>query len=142
MKKILIVFVLVLVFFIIGFIVSCNIIENGANNGGRMQVAENDKIPDPGGKFSYDKVWVVLTKTPAILEKEWTPADFPGFAFSKIEDGFYFDDVYYKYDGGFLIFHLAEPSRENVLRAVYYLNQRSEIMSAELERLDIVPENN
>ena len=98
----------------------------------------DDKIPEPSGEFDYTRVLVVLTKPAASLEKEWTPADFPGFAFSKIDNGFYVDDVYYKYDGGYLVFHLAKPSRKNVLMSIYYLSHRPEIKSVEVNGL-VVP---
>ena len=93
----------------------------------------NGIAPDPGGDFDYTLVWVELTEAAAILDKEWTPSDFPGFAFSKI------DVAYYVHPRGYLVFYLAEPGRENVLRAVYYLNQRPEIKRAWEERLDDVP---
>jgi len=91
-------------------------------------------------EFKYDEISVVLTKTAASLDKEWTLADFSGFAFSRIEDGVYINDVYYKYSGMFFL-HLAEPSRENVLKAIYYLNQRPEILCAELRYLDVFPKS-
>jgi len=92
----------------------------------------DDKILDPGGEFAYDTVSVGLSDASASIDKVWAPSDFPGFAFSKIDNGFYANDVYYKFDDGYLVFHLTEPSRENVLRAIYYLKQRPEIKSAEV----------
>ena len=97
---------------------------------------DNGKAPDPGGEFSYDRIPVLLTDAATIVDKEWVPADFPGFTFSKIDNGFYVGDEYIKYDGGYLIFHLSEPSRDNVLRAIYYLNTRPEIKSATVDSIE------
>ena len=117
MKKLKVIAVLSLVMLTFVVMVAC-----GNNSDG--------KIPDPGGEFSYDRVSVQLTDEVSAIDKVWSPSDFPGFAFSKIDNGFYVGDNYYKYDGGYLLFHLTEPSRDNVLRAIYYLNQRPEIKSA------------
>lgn len=96
----------------------------------------NGKIPDPGGEFDYASILVYLTDEAASIDKEWTPTDFSGFAFSKIDNGFYVYETYIKYDGGYLVFHLAEPSRDNVLRAIYYLNTMPEIKKASPNWLD------
>ena len=98
----------------------------------------DDKIPDPGGEFDYATVLVILSDESASIDKEWVPADFIGFAFSKIDNGFYVGETYTKYDGGYLVFHLTEPSRDNVLRAIYYLITRPEIKSASPNHIDTV----
>jgi len=86
----------------------------------------DDKIPDPGGEFEYNRVQVILTVEASVLEKVWAPSDFPEFAFSEIDDSGLIGNQ------RFLIFHLMEPSRNNVLRAVYYLRTRPEIYLADL----------
>jgi len=92
---------------------------------------DNCKVPDPGGEFSYDRVIVVLTEEASILDKVWVPSDFPEFAFSEI------------YEIGligpqrFLTFYLTEPSRDNVLRAVYVLRARAEVFAADLSTMDL-----
>ena len=89
------------------------------------------KISDPGGEFHYDRILVVLTDEASILDKVWAPTDFPGFAFSIIEDK--------RGVGGaeHLFFHLAEPSRDNVLIAIYYLKTRPEVKNANVVGLDV-----
>ena len=91
----------------------------------------NDKIPDPCGEFEYTRVIVLLTDEVASIDKVWAPSDFPGFAFSEIFDC--------RGVGGaeHLFFYLAEPSRDNILRAIYYLNTRSEIKSADVIELGV-----
>ncbi|MCL2410600.1 MAG: hypothetical protein FWC97_03050 [Treponema sp.] len=85
--------------------------------------AEYDKIPDPGGDFAYDNVMVFFTEEASLLDKTWGPSDFPGFAFSEIRDNGLVGTR------RFLIFFLAEQSRDNVLRAIYYLQKRVEVHS-------------
>ncbi|MCL2706754.1 MAG: hypothetical protein FWE97_01110 [Dehalococcoidia bacterium] len=87
-------------------------------------------ISDPGGYFSYDTVMVLLTENASLIEKEWIPADFPEFAFSEIRD------IGLIGDQRFLVFYLAEPSRNNVLRAVYQLNTRVEVAITEINAFD------
>lgn len=84
-----------------------------------------DRIPDPGGNFTYDRVQVVLTEEASNLDNEWTPVDFPEFSFSRIEN------LGKIKSQSILIFYLTEPSRNNVLRAIYQLRKRAEIHTAE-----------
>jgi hypothetical protein len=85
-------------------------------------VAEDGRVPDPGGEFEYGRVMVVLTEEASISDKIWAPSDFPEFAFSEVENIRLTDrSVFY------LHFHLTEPSRDNVLRAIYILRSRSEV---------------
>ena len=97
--------------------------------GGGMCVAEHDKIPDPGGVFSYDLVLVNFTEEASLLDKTWGPSDFPEFAFSDIRDHGLLGTQRY------LTFHLAELSRDNVLRAIYHLEKRVEVHSVFPNRL-------
>jgi predicted nuclease with TOPRIM domain len=84
------------------------------------------KIQDPGGEFEYERVTVLLTAEASVLDKIWTPSDFPEFAFSEIENSGLIGNQ------RFLILYLAEPSRDNVLRAIYYLNKKPEVYIAEI----------
>jgi len=91
---------------------------------------DNGKVLDPGGNFEYDRVLVLLTEEATLLDKVWAPSDFPEFAFSQI------------YDIGligtqrFLIFYLTEPSRDNVLKAIYKLGTRTEVYIAEFSSIE------
>ena len=98
----------------------------GACGNGDNQPS-NGKIPDPGGEFSYNRIIVVLTSEASALNRKWAPADFPEFAFSKI------DEIGPIGTQLFLSFYLAEPSRENVLRAIYQLRMRSEVFAADVD---------
>jgi len=91
----------------------------------------DDKIPDPGGEFDYTRVLVYLTDEVSAIDKEWAPADFSGFAFSRIVDC--------RGVGGaeHLFFYLTESSRDNVLKAIYYLRSRPEIKSANVLELGV-----
>jgi len=95
---------------------------NGTYNGGTNG---NGKIPDPGGEFEYSTIIVSLTVEASLTDKEWAPSHFPEFAFSEIID---IGIIGSRRVLGFL---LLEPSRNNVLRAIYVLRARSEIFSAE-----------
>jgi hypothetical protein len=85
---------------------------------------DNGKVPNPGCEFSYDRVSVVLTEEASILDKVWAPSDFPEFAFSEIYD------IGLRGLRRFLTFYLTEPSRDNVLRAIYKLRARTEVCIA------------
>jgi len=87
------------------------------------------RIPDSGGNFPYDVVSVVLTEEASALSREWVPADFPEFKFSRIEDHGLVGINNLRY----LSFYLMEPSRNNVLRAIYQLRKRIEIYSANVD---------
>ncbi|MDR3012018.1 MAG: hypothetical protein LBU70_02260 [Chitinispirillales bacterium] len=87
-------------------------------------------MPDPGGEFEYGKVLVLLTDEASALSKAWAPSDFPEFAFSEIEHRGLIDSKAY------LIFHLIEPSRDNVLRAIYKLRARAEVCVAEVSGIE------
>ncbi|MCL2679319.1 MAG: hypothetical protein FWF18_03415 [Dehalococcoidia bacterium] len=129
MKKLKLIALLSLIALTSIVMVACNNTDN--NNGSPNPTTEtcknNDEwqIPDPGGEFTYDIVIVMLTDEASARDKTWAPSDFPKFAFSQIENKELTGSKRY------LIFHLTEPSRENVLRAIYYLNTRPEIFSAE-----------
>jgi len=88
---------------------------------------DNGMIPDPGGKFLYDRVIVMLTHEAFLMGKIWQPSDFTEFEFS---------DVVNIAGSRMLIFHLAKPSRDNVLTAIYRLRKRLEIFSAEVDNFD------
>ena len=94
-----------------------------------LVACSNGKTPD-GGAFAYNRVLVFLTEAASAQNREWTPSDFPEFAFSEIVD-----------NGPvgprtFLTFYLSEPSRENVLRAIYQLEKRVEIHHVGPDRLE------
>jgi len=91
---------------------------------------DNGKVPDPGGEFSYDMFFVFLTEEASLLDKVWAPSDFPEFAFLKIEN-IRLDHPYLA-----LTIYLTEPSRDNVLRAIYYLRTIPEVFSANVARLE------
>jgi len=91
---------------------------------------DNGMIPDPGGKFSYDMVLVTLTVSATdaakISEHVFTPADFPVVRLSEVR-------VLWEGRPGrrtMLTLILAEPSRDNVLTAIYRLRKSPEIFSA------------
>jgi len=90
----------------------------------------NGMIPDPGGNFEYNRVLVLLTEEATLLDKAWAPSDFPGFAFSEVVNRWVL--------GGHrsLIFYLVEPSRKNVLRAIYYLNTKPEVYIAHISGIE------
>jgi len=91
---------------------------------------DNGKAPDPGGDFSYDFVTVLLTESASTVDKEWTPADFPEFAFSRIDNHGMIGSQRY------MSFYLVKPSRDNVLKAIYQLNKRTEVFIAEVSGFD------
>lgn len=91
---------------------------------------DNGKAPDPGGDFSYDFVTVLLTESASAIDREWTPADFPEFAFSRIDNHGLIGSQKY------MSFYLVEPSRDNVLKAIYQLNKRTEVFIAEVSGFD------
>jgi len=91
---------------------------NGGGNG-------NGKITDPGGEFEYSVVIVSLTENASLENRVWFTSDFPGFDFDKIQD------LGIANARRILFFYLSNPSRENVLKAVYYLRSRLEVHSAE-----------
>jgi hypothetical protein len=120
MKKLVSTGALVLVVFV-------GVVVSGCSEDDLCKNNDNGKIPDPGGEFDYTKVEVYLTDEATVVDKTWTPADFPGFAFSQIIDA--------RVGGSkSLFFHLTNPSRDNILKAIYYLRSRPEIKSA-----DIIP---
>ena len=94
-------------------------------SGVMVACKSNGKIPDPGGDFHYDTILVQLTEEASLIDRQWTPADFPEYEFLRIEDKG-------KLIGSrtFLVFYLRKPSRNNVLRAIYQLEQREEVYSA------------
>jgi hypothetical protein len=105
--------------------------QNNDNN-------DNDKVPDPGGEFSYDWVQVTLTEEASILDKVWMPSDFPEFAFSEIRNIRLTDphsENIITYPHMYLLLYLTEPSRDNVLRAIYVLVSRPEVYMATVARL-------
>jgi hypothetical protein len=83
------------------------------------------QIPDPDGDFMDDTVLVLLTEQASIVGKEWTPADFLEFEFSAVKDQFFIGARQY------LVLRLAEPGRENVLRAIYQLMGRADVYIAQ-----------
>ncbi|MCL2410601.1 MAG: hypothetical protein FWC97_03055 [Treponema sp.] len=106
----------------------------GLFGGGRQAGAGHDKIPDPGGDFTYDVVLVTFTEEASLLDKTWGPSDFPEFAFSEIRAEERPDnlELIIQLTGGwkrFMVFYLTEPSRDNVLRAIYHLQKRVEVHS-------------
>ena len=106
----------------------------GVVMSGCGELDDDMKIPDPGGDFEYTKVMVTLTEKASARDKVWSPSDFPEFAFSEIENVGLIGNQKY------LIFYLAEPSRDNVLRAINKLRKRPEIYSAKVDginRLDL-----
>ena len=124
---------LIVLLTLVAAILLCSCFEEKMDNEFNTRKGSTAYDPYQDREFSYDRVLVVLTRVAANLDKEWTLTDFPGFAFSKIE---------YQGIGEVFIFYLAEPNRENVVKAIDYLNQKPEIISAELDWLDIVPVHN
>ena len=128
--------ILIAVFGLIGCAVANDPPKNGNGNGngyyngngnGNGENGNGGKIPDPGGCFSYDRVIVILTEAATAQNREWTPADFAEFEFSEVDNRFVIGGRLY------LVFYLAEPSRENVLRAVYRLRVRPEVHFVSLD---------
>ena len=91
---------------------------------------DTGKAPDPGGDFSYDFVTVLLIESASTIDKEWTPADFSEFAFSRIDNHGLIGSQRY------MSLYLVEPSRDNVLKAIYQLNKRTEVFIAEVSGFD------
>ena len=93
--------------------------SDGGGNG-------NGKIPDPGGYFSYETVIVTMTAAASGTGRVFTPADFlPEVELSEVS-------VLIITNRTMLLLTLENPGRENVLRAVYALNGRSDVYRASL----------
>jgi len=115
MKKLFSIGVLMLVVLVGGIVMTGCGNRNGNGNG---------IIPDPGGDFEYGRVFVRLTEDATVEGKVWTVAMFPGFTFSNVEN------VAITENSQVLIFHFTS-SRDNVLRAIYYLRSRDEVKLAD-----------
>jgi len=75
-------------------------------------------------EFSYENVLVTLTPEASLMQEEWTRYDFSEFAFARIRSiGIIGEKMV-------LVLYLAEPSRDNVLRAVEILNAREDVYHA------------
>jgi len=85
-------------------------------------------------RFSFDLILVVLTHEATVAayhaNKTYTPADFPEFNFSKVENLFTMMPTGPQFKR-LLFLYLSEPSKENVLRSIELIGQRPDVESAE-----------
>ena len=87
-------------------------------------------------RFTFNLVIVVLTHEATVAAyyggKTYTPADFPEFNFSRVENLFTPEPPINPDMRRMLFLYLAEPSEENVLKAVELIGQRTDVSSAGL----------
>jgi len=113
-------------FMLMGVLVMPVLLLSGCGGNG------NGKIPDPGGEFSYDNITVLMTEDVSDVNRVWDVSDFTEFPFYKVSN------IGLIGTRNFLALYLVEPSRENVLRAVYVMRQRSDVQYAELNGIDTI----
>jgi len=85
-------------------------------------------------RFSFDKILVVLTPKATLAAynagKNYTPADFPEFKFSYVDNLFTMKPTNPDFCR-ILFLYLAEPSEKNVLTAVELIGRRPDVKAAE-----------
>ena len=89
-----------------------------------------------GPKFSYELVEVVMTVEASQRSEPFTVNDFPELNLAQVRD---WSEYFTWIRKGELTLTLAEPSRQNVLQAVYLLNSRDDIYSAALSYFVSIP---
>jgi len=97
---------------------------------------KTNHLPFTGETFTDDLIIIVLTEqvSKENWNREYTPADFPEFNFSLIENllsPFPWQTGHKR----ILFLHLAEPSHTNVLLAVELIRQRPDVFSAEVNSI-------
>jgi len=114
-------------FMLMGVLVMPVLLLSGCGGNG------NGKIPDPGGEFSYETVIVQMTV--AVSDgRAFTPADFfPEVVLSEVS---VLMTPAPPTNRIMLLLTLESPGRDNVLRAVYALNNRSDVYSANVNQYD------
>ncbi|MCL2570434.1 MAG: hypothetical protein FWE16_04490 [Firmicutes bacterium] len=96
----------------------------------------NGKIPDPGGKFCYETIIVSLTVSASALDRTWVPADFlPEVVLGEVSVLMTPAPPINRLT---LLLTLGNSGRDNVLKAVYALNQRSDVYRANLNIYDTI----
>ncbi|MCL2755762.1 MAG: hypothetical protein FWE45_01785 [Firmicutes bacterium] len=96
-----------------------------------------DGIYDPGGEFCYERVWVFLNEEFIYPGRIWTYKDFPILNLSYVDND-PFRDYHFPWESinpdtvSSLALHIAQPGRQNILRARHELNKMEVVDTAYL----------